>query len=707
MHVPPPLPEISDIPLVSMSEISVMAQVQRSVVSTWRRRYDSFPVAVSESAGRSWFHGQEMVQWLLATGLGNADPAQLRTELSLYAITAHAERFGPRRLVEIVGSLLCLRHLSEKPLISDKAGDTQINAHGVWDALRRRAEQLDTEDGFVLRELRAADSSAVLLAHLAEDLVEAAYTNGGAYERLLELRARLGLTELTAEAVTSDLRQLLVQLADPQSMVERRGQITVADPHAQAGDLLAAIVRAVDDPTTICALAAELDGWLARLIRRRLLLGGVEELDLDVQTGSDLEEKLADPDLIVTQLPYHAGETRSKLAALEGVERVSDLLGPGCTALVLGPADALVDALTGTEEAQLRSSLLRSGIVEAVINLPGGVTPYRPGYRCALWVLTRAPVSAARGFVLLTDISAESLSEQVRTRLAEDILLWRAEGRRHDGHDPRYGRIVPVARLDAEFGGPLTPPGPPASQLLARTVNERPALIAEAKGRLEQAGEHARGYADDHGRLRVNVVRRTGNRPTLATVGALIAARRVVKVKGHRLDPRHLVSDGHHNVLGPEEICGTDPVGARRIDRAIFASYTYAAFTEPSDIVYTTAPRFGLMVDHGGFSVVAFPARILRVIPEVERPFTPRVLAALLGAARNTGRSPGAVRPARRIEDFTVPDLDPVDVERFDAFLADIERRRELLRTQDDALAEISRLAIAGFADGTLTIDDS
>ncbi|MFJ2031684.1 hypothetical protein [Streptosporangium sp. NPDC087985] len=565
---------------------------------------------------------------------------------------------------------------------------------------------MDPEDDFVLRELRAADSSAVVLAHLAEDLIEAAYTNGGAYERLLDLRARLGLTELTADALTADLRELLVQIVDPRSIVERREQITVADPHAQAGDLLAAVVHAVDDPSTTRALAAERDGRLARLVRRRLLLSGVEELDLDVQIGSELEEGLADPDLIVTQLPYQAGETRSKLAALEGVERVGDLLGPGCTALVLGPADALVDALPGTEEAQLRSALLRSGVVEAVVNLPGGVTPYRPGYRCALWILTRDPIPAARGHVLLADISAEPLNEQVRTRLAEDILIWRAEGRRPDGHDPRYGRIVSVAQLDAEFDGPLTPPGPPLSQVLARTVTERPALIADAEGRLERGSEHARQHADDHGPLRVNVVKRTGNRPASTTVTALIATRRVVKVKGHRINARHVVPDGHHTVLGPEEICGDGPVGARRIDRAVFASYEHAAFTEPGDIVYTTAPRFGLMVDHDGFSVVVFPARVLRVIPDAERPFAPRVLAALLGAARNTGRSPGAIRPARRIEDLAVPDLDPADVARFDAFLADIEQRQELLHAQDDVLTEIRRLAVAGFADGTLTIDD-
>ncbi|MFF0244849.1 hypothetical protein ACWEU6_02735 [Streptosporangium sandarakinum] len=575
----------------------------------------------------------------------------------------------------------------------------------MWEALQRLAERLDPDDEFVLRELKGADHTAVVLARLAEDLVEAAYTPGGAYERLLELRARLSLTDLTADVVTANLQRLLVQLADPGGRLERQEHITVADPHARAGDLLTAVVRAADDPSAFKALAAEPDEWLVRLTRRRLLLSGVEEVHLDVQVGAELEERLADPDLIVTQLPYQAGEKRSRLSTLEGVEAVGDRLGPGRTAVVLGPADALVDALTDIEAARLRSELLRSGIVEAVVNLPGGVNPYRSGYRCALWILTRDPIRSARGFVLLADVSAEPLDERVCARLAEDVLIWRAEGHRQDGHDPRYGCVVPVAELDRRFRAPLTPPGPPESRLLARTVTERPALIAQAESELERAARRAREDADVHGPLRVGVVRRTGGEPAPVTVGALIAARRVALVKGHRIDLKHIIPDGHHDVLGREEIHDESPIGTRRIDRAVFAAYRQAAFTEPGDVVYTTAPRFGVLVDHDGLSVVMHPARVLRVIPGAARPFRPRVLAALLRAARHTARSPGATRPSHRIEDLTVPDLDPVDVERLDAFLADIERRRGLLASQDRTLAEIRRLTVEGFADGTLMID--
>ncbi|MEU6535783.1 hypothetical protein [Streptomyces sp. NPDC047000] len=697
--------------LVSMSEIAAFARVKRPVVSTWRRRYPDFPPAVSESSGRPLFDGAQVAEWLIASGLGNADPAELRAELALFGIVALRDRFTPWQLVEALGSLLCLRRLDGRPLTDgteEPLSDAEAADDSVWAAVLHRAERIDAEDEFVLRELRSLDATAAPLARLAEDLVEAAYDEHGAYEWLLAARSRLGLDSLAADSVTPELRRLLTQLTDLRVRVEHGESLTLADPYARAGDLLAALLAATEDRDSLTVLAADPDERLARIIRRRLLLAGVSELALDVQTGPDLEERLADPDLVVTQLPYRPGEDRSAFAALAEVERVADLLRPGCTALVLGPADALVDELKDTEASRLRSAILRSNVVESVVALPGGVLPFRPGYRPALWTLTRDPVPEAKGMVLLADISSEQLTAGVCTRLAEDILLWRAEGFRElDGHDPRYGRVVPVAVLDRAFGGPLTPPAPPAYAIWSDEVRERPALIAEAEARLERAAADSRAYEDEQGPYRGGVLRRVGRLPARTTLGKLIAARRVTRLPGHRVDDRHLTADGHHAVLGPEEITGERPAGARRIDRLVLAAeYDRVALTEPGDVVYTLTPRLGVYVDHDGFSVVAFPARVLRVNPDAARPLTPRVLAALLGAARGTARSPGAVRPARRVEDYQLPDLEPDEVQNLDALLAEADYRQHLLRAQADALAEARRLTVAGLADGTLTLAD-
>ncbi|NJP44490.1 hypothetical protein HCN08_13950 [Streptomyces sp. PRB2-1] len=690
-----------------MTDIAAFAHVKRPVVSTWRRRHPDFPAAVSESSGRPLFDGAQVAEWLIASGLGNAAPAELRSELALFGIIALRERFTAWQLVETVGSLLCLRRLDDRPLIDP---ETEAGDADLWAGVLRRAERIDVEDEYVLRELRTINAEATpadgaALAHLAEELVEAAYSEHGAYEWLLAARSRLGLDILTADSVTPELRNLLGRLTDLRARLGEGARVTLADPNARAGDLLAAVIADSEERDLLTVLAADPDDRLTRITRRRLLLAGVEELNLDVQTGTDLEERFADPDLVVTQLPYRPGEDRSVIAALTELERVAYLLRPGCTAVVLGPADALVDELKSTEAAQLRTALLRENIVESVIALPGGVLPFRPGYRPALWTLTRGPVHQAVGKVLLADIRAEPLTPHVSTRLAEDVLLWRAEGLRRDGHDPRYGRVVPVADLDRAFRGPLTPPAPPLPVFWSTEVAERPALIAEAEARLERATAEARAYEKQRGPYRGPVLRRGDALPPRTTLGRLIAAHRVTRLPGHRVDPAHLVPDGHHTVLGPGEVTGERPVGGRRIDRLVLATeYERAALTEPGDIVYTLAPRLGLYVDHDGFSVVAFPARILRLNRETARPLTPRVLAALLGAARGTARSPGAVRAARRIEDYQLPDLDPDEVLRFDALLAEAERREQLLRAQADALAEARRLTIAGLADGTLTV---
>ncbi|GAB3456109.1 N-6 DNA methylase [Streptomonospora sediminis] len=682
-------------PVLSLADIAALSRVRRPVVTTWRRRHPDFPSPVAQSGNRTWFYGREVVDWLTATGLGNTPEADLRAELALHGLLHHAGEIGAERLVSVLGALLCLRHLEERPL-----------AGATGEELVRRAARMDFADEFVLRELREDRDAAARAAPLAEDLIEAAYTPGGAYEQLMAGRHRLGLTGPATASLAREVRRLIVQVADASRRAAESTVLTVADPHALCGDLVHDVVAAAEDPSGVRVLAAEESERLARLVRRRLLLAGVDELDLDVQVGADLEERLADPDLVVTTLPYQPGETRSRLQALEELESIGDLLGPGRTAVVLGPADALAQRLTDPEEAQARARLLRSGLVESVVTLPGGVDPYRPGYGCALWTLARrGEDSPTRGYVLLCDVSAEPLTAQVCDRLAEDVLLWRAEGRRMKGHAPRYGRAVPVKALEADFGAPLLPTGPSESLRISDTAEQRPALIAEAETRLARAEEQARDHARDAGPLRSGLVRRVTDAPATTTVAALIADGRIAQVKGHRIASEHVGPRGQLDVLGPEEVLGRLRRGARRIDRLVLATdYAHAGLTEPGDVVYTTAPEFGALVDEDGVAVVAFPARVLRVNPRAKRPLTPRVLALLLNAAPAARRSPGAVRAARSPEEIPLPDLPPAEVRRVDALLAAVEGRRALLDAQYAELDEILGLAVAGLADGTLAV---
>lgn len=154
--------------LVSMSDIAAFARVKRPVVSTWRRRHPDFPAAVSESSGRPLFDGAQVAEWLIASGLGNAAPAELRSELALFGIIALRERFTAWQLVETVGSLLCLRRLDGRPLVDpeEDAGDADL-----WAGLLRRAQRIDVEDEYVLRE--RAERSAVQVDPVTDPIGQA------------------------------------------------------------------------------------------------------------------------------------------------------------------------------------------------------------------------------------------------------------------------------------------------------------------------------------------------------------------------------------------------------------------------------------------------------------------------------------------------------------------------------------------------------
>jgi hypothetical protein len=158
-------------------------------------------------------------------------------------------------------------------------------------------------------------------------------------------------------------------------------------------------------------------------------------------------------------------------------------------------------------------------------------------------------------------------------------------------------------------------------------------------------------------------------------------------------------------VLGTEEVLGTRRPGQRRVDREVFArNHPNARLTVPGDVLVTTIPRPGVMVDTHGYAIAEFPVRILR-IPEAEtEQFTPRVLAALLFADGSGTRAAGAVRAGRALEDHRVPLLPPAQVRRLDQLLAEIGARRDLAHRELDVLDELQTAAIGGLTDGTLTL---
>ncbi|WP_433826629.1 SAM-dependent DNA methyltransferase [Actinoplanes sp. CA-015351] len=667
---------------MSSTEVARLAQVERPVVTTWRRRHSDFPPPVSTGNGQPLFSATEVLDWLLDTGLGNTDPTTLRAERDMNTLTAYAREHGGRRMLLTLSAALGLRHLARRALPADPLP---------------LADRLDPDDDFLLTDLRKAPAPAVL-PQLVEQLIEGAFDPSRAHHFLLGNAARLGWPELNADALTAPLLTLIRMVTDLPGRLPTHGDLTIGDPWAGPGDLLAAVLTG-QEPETLRFTAAQPDPALARLIRRRLLLAGVPEFNIDV-VSDELNDEFAEADVIVTRLPYQPSELRDTVEDLSKINDIADRLGPGRTAIVIGPAASLVDALRDTDAITKRADLLGQGFVEAVVRLPGGIFPARPGHPAALWVLTRDPIRATEGRVFLADLTSAVLDERFARAVAEDILLWRSEGfRPGDGHEPRTGQAVLLKTLDLRRGTALRPPAPGSATVRARQATDRPALIGEAERRLSDAEREATRYGEEHGPLNTRAAQRDEARLKAVSLGALRTARRVRQLPGHRLSPAHVTPRGHYRILGPSEVLAQS--SRRWIDRlTLNTEYPHAVLTEPGDIVVTSGPRFGAFLDETGLSVIEFPARGLRIADDDG--LTPRVLKALLDIADNTTRSPGAVR-SQRLRDVTIPDLDSDEAARLDDVLRRLDERERLLRQQADLLTELRGLAVTGFADGTLT----
>ena len=680
-------------PLMSMRDIAELADVRRPVVTMWRRRHVDFPGPVAGSATQPLFDPRSIADWLVSTG--RADRERIEPDLSLYTLAGLGGRIPPDDLIASVTALICLRQLDDDEPLADGSDD-------ILAALRARAIRRDMDDEMLASEILRLPDDADWLAIAVDDLVEAAWGCRGAFERVMTARRRLGATDISASAVRPGLAQLIARVSGATERARQGGSIVVADVAAGTGDLLIAVTDLLGEDYAPVCMAAERDPYLARLVRRRLATHGLPIVDVDVRIADTLPDDCGEPDVIVTQIPYAPGEDRSVKEVLDLIDDVSLRLRPGCSAVLLGPADVLSGELPAYSEAErTRAALLRGGMVECVIRLPGGLVPFRPGYETALWILNSAHDSPWRGRVLLADVSDRELTDEVVGLLADDVITWRREGYDPDAHIRAIGVQVLISDL-VDPPKPLIVRRPRNVRTVAADAADRVATVMELEAELNRLGAYATATRPA---IRTSLITDVRVRPAMLSIGKLLQKGAVSLLKGTRIDPADITGAGQHVVLGSAEVLGLRRAGARTIDRTLLAErYPRAQLTEPGDVLVTTAPGFGVHIDHGGFSVAEFPVRALRVRDTGDVPLTPRVLAAMLSAEDSSDRPDGAVRAARRIEDHQVPVLPPTDVMRLDALLAELDARRQHVRKEIGIIDELARTATVGLRDGTLSL---
>lgn len=680
--------------LVTMADIAELAGVTRPAVTKWRQRHADFPLPAGGDESQPLFDLRAAASWLLARP--TIDKQKVQEELPLYALAGSVPQYAGPDGLGTVTALICLRYLmGEFAPIGDGADDPVA-------AARELALEFDPDDVVVLKEIRAIPRSAGWVVRLVDDLVEALWNCRDALERVMQARHRFGAAALTAGMVAPELTRLIAELSGAPERARRGGSIVVADPAAGSGDLLAAVVRMLAPDGTPEFTAAEPEERLARLVRRRLLVHGLQFDVVKVNAGADLPEKAADPDVIVTQIPYQPGEVRDAVAVLDQVEDTALRLSPNRYGVVLGPASVLVGELEVNSAAwRARTELLKSYMLEAVVRLPGGLIPFRPGYETALWVVTQARDSRWRGRLLIADVSDRELTHDVISDLVEDVVTWRRAGYEPRAHSRRYCTEVAIRDLLGRQGWLQDSGRRGSPRERADDGARRVALLIEHGADLDHIGATATA---DRRHIPIEALAAADLTLRTETVSALVKGKRLTLHQGSRIRPQHITASGHHVVLGSEEVLGLRRPGLRKVDRALFASaYQSARLTMPGDVLVTTQAPLAAMVDTDGYSIAEYGVRILR-IPAKEQQFTPRVLAALLFADGSGNRVNGAIRTSRPLEEQRLPLLEAEQVRHLDQFLVELDARRDLARRELARLDETQDAAIGGLIGGTLTV---
>jgi len=691
-------PLLADLRL-TLADVAELAHVRRPVVSVWRRRHASgatpFPAPVAAPGGNGSaplrFRASDVADWVEVSGLGNN--RAFRADVALRAVLD--DESGPPDDVAFAGltALLRLKAYAPEPLAS-------LDVDVVLDL----ADELDPADDSVYAEVEALGPHTDRFAALADLAAGSAYTPGAAVEVLLADRFRARREALTRSALAPAALALLADLAGAVVGDHLASGVTVAravaDPYPGCGDLLAAVLgrgEVVETPTAYVPR-----GDAHRLVRRRLGAHGWSVRTLEVATRETAPQELP---LVVTQVPPVGVGVLDDVTALELVEEVVLGLAPGQHALVLGPASALVDASSSPEAESVRSALLRTDRLRAAVLLPAGLVVERSRERLALWILGdgHPDVDIADRWTVVADLSGAApvsgtFPRAVVEDLATDVVAALGTPGDVQRHAFRFGQFV-----------------------YTRTV------LASRRGLLDTARPTVRGARDDGGTgvvrvgelvdlldgaprpaLGVAVQRGEAEPARRARLGSLVDGGAVRRVPGNRLeesDVRAAGADpaGASRVIGVPELLGEEEVGARVVDRLEFAGrYPAGRLTEPGDVVFCTTPRPAALVDTEGFSVVVFPARVLRL--RAHRPddgpgaigpdarLVPEVLARDVAAQVRGSRW-------RSWEIRIVPAGEADDVA---AALARVRERRAAARRELSRLEELEMALVDGVTTGVV-----
>lgn len=673
--------------LLTLPDVAALARVQRPVVSMWRTRSAGtdhpFPEPAVRSGSQVLLDGHEVADWLVTTGHGN-NP-DVREEIALFAaLDAAATAPGaPDQGATLAGltALLALKATTGERLTGLTRAD-----------LLDLADDVDPHDAALYAEVAALGEQLPDLAAHADAVASAAYTPAAAVEALMVHRFRHGLrpyadTALSPAAVDVTARLAAAFLGDA-AEPEPASETTVVDPSG-GSDLLVALrhLFAEADLPAAALPPGTAGSPMVRLARRRLLAHGWWPDDV----ATDDAGRLALPGrtLVLAQFPSPARPVMSDEEVLAAIDDVAVAMDDDDRAVVVGPASAMADRPRSAAVDAARSAVLRTDRVRAVVRLPARLWTARSQQRLAIWVLGPAhpDVPIAKRWTTVADLGGVTLTDAVAEDVVTDVVAALADRATVRAHAFRFARFVTTSALLAGSGDLVGTPRP-------RPLRPRraPAETALKVAELLEVATRAGTSAPD---LRFAVEHREPASTRTATLGDLVAAGAARVIPGNRLDPADIAAGGSVRVIGRDEVLGARRIGERTLDRLTFSTrYPAGRYTEPGDVVFCTSPAMGAVVDVEGFTVVAAPARVLRL----DRTHEPGLIADVVARDLRTAS------PTARWRSWAVRLAPASQAAALEATLAVVGRHRADAQARLRALSDLAATLTDGVVTGALVI---
>ncbi|MFH5229975.1 hypothetical protein [Antrihabitans spumae] len=604
---------------LTLQDIADLANVQRPVVSMWRKRplvrgvSMPFPKPTSNENGVERFASDEVVDWLARTGRGNNPECGL--DAPALAVPDGAS-------IEDAVTLLCWCALAGEE-VAETTHDERV----------AQVAERDVDDSFLMSEIAALRPSLDLLSYV-DDLVEASLGLADALSRLEtgRLQRQIGARDLAGEA--DDLLRCVVG-----ACADNVGRDLVA--------------LHIDDAARALKLATDFDHHVVgtdRAVRRRAVILGLSLEPATVPVGVHIESLV--------------GCMGSE--ALDRMDNIVLGLGKGDFAILVGPASILTDTLTGSFQDR-RAKSLRVGNLVAALRLPRGLSREAHRQSLAIWICRGGANVVAPRVADFDSASAAELGD-----IAVDVGGALA---------PLGGRAFRFLRpidLNAVIAG---------AALVPRGARAMPLRTADSQSYLERVHRATLTTSTSVEAFDVLVApSAAGFRLAHRSLGELREQRLLIVKRGSRIDPKHASSDGTVVVL-PDRAFALDPFDAARL-------YPRAVRTDPGDVIFVERPLPRAWVDPVGGSLVAAPARILRLRPTAE--FGPQVLATVINEL---------VDAESEWLTWRVPVFGREEAQRLETALREADRFESNVRRLSMAAQDLKKALIDGVAAGALTLD--